>query len=99
MIILNALDEIPDEYFGGFVIYFYNNPEGKLVYQFSGTYHVYVPGTYEEKEFVVLGTLKKIKKEVEMLQKDSFFSTKLFFDYGTHKEYGTEGLRISRKLH
>ena len=99
MIILNALEEIPEEYFGEFVIYFYNTPEGNLVYKFAGNYHVVDPETDEEKEFIALGTFEKLKKEVEVLEKNSFFSTRLFFNYGKHEKYGTEQLRISRKIY
>lgn len=95
-LVIHAINEVPEGDLWGIVIYFYVTPSGKLAYEYSGSYN-----EFENPEHIIdedFATFEKLKKDIEELQEHSFFSTSLNYIFGTHTNYHTECVRISKKI-
>ncbi len=97
-LILSALHQVPTKDLWGIIVYFYTTPKGTLVHQFCGSFLEFDDKTQDLVEHEDQGSFADIKREIEFLKEDSTFNYYFSFDFGKHVDFGTDCVRIARKI-
>lgn len=98
-IIISALNSVPDRHSWGIVMYIYVNQEGKIEYEFCGSYLEFDGSHDTIKHIVENFSFEEIKAGLEhLLTSDKSFAKNFSVTFGEHVDYGTPCARIGKNF-